>query len=198
MRVGLDLRPVADPDERLARAVEADRLGLWAVLVGDPDGTGAVEAAALATATDHIHLALWLEGKAEHPTTLAEEVAILDHLSRRRALAVVDGPPAVVEAVAHLLAGAIVDGVVLTPPPAQTRATVLPVAEAEPVPLTGDLDRDRATINALRDGGANHCFVTWPGPLTFLARHLATRAADPAFPRIVADLADAIDPPPIG
>lgn len=196
MRLGLDLRPVADPEERRALAVEADRLGLWAVLVGDADGTGAVEAAALATATEHVHLALWLDGRVEHPTTLAEEVAILDHLSRRRALAVVAGPAPVVESVDRLLTGAIVDGIALTPPPAQTRVTVLTEAEAEPVALTGDLERDRATIDELRNAGATHRFVTWPGPLAVLARHLATRAAEPAFPSIVADLADVIDPLP--
>ncbi len=201
MRLGLDLRPIEDPDRRLALAVEADRLGLWSVLVGgspamdERDGATAVEAAALATATEHVHLGLWLDGRLAHPTTLAEEVAVVDQLSRRRALAVVDGPPDVVATVDRLLAGEIVDGVALTPPPAQTRVPVWPAARAEPVPLTGDLARDRTTIDDLRDGGTTHAFVTWPGPLPALARHLATRAAEPAFPQVVADLADVVEPP---
>lgn len=194
MRLGVDLRAVADPDRRHALAVEADARGLWAVVIGGPDGTVAVEAAALAIATEHVHLALWLDGSGDHPTTLAEEVAIVDHLSRRRALAVVDGPPEVVSHVERLLAGHVVDGVALTPPPAQTEVPVWSAQRAEPVALTGDLAEDRRTIDQRRDGGTTHLFVTWPGPLAVLARHLASRAAEPAFPAIVAELAETIDP----
>ncbi len=198
MRLGLDLRAVAEPDRRQALAIEADRLGLWAVLVGSDglDGTAAVEAAALATATEHVHLALWLATASAHPLALAEEVAIVDHLSDRRAMAVVDGGPGVVDRVDRYLAGHVVDGVALTPPPAQTRVPVWSSAEAEPVTLTGELDRDRPTIDRLRDGGATHRFVTWPEsvPLAVLARHLVTRAAAPDFPQVVADLADVVEP----
>jgi hypothetical protein len=177
-------------------AVEADRLGLWAVLLGDADRS-TVEAAALATETVDIHLAVWLDGTDHHPVGLAEEVAVLDHLSQRRALAVVDGPDEVVDTVDRLLAGHLVAGVALTPPPAQTRVPVWRAADLGAIGLTGDLDRDRETIDRLRDGGRAQVFVTWPGPLAVLARHLATRAAEPAFPQIVADLADGIDPPPV-
>lgn len=199
MRLGLDLRPIGDPERRQALAVEADRLGLWAVLLGGSgplDGTAAIEAAALATVTDHAHLALWLTTASAHPLALAEEVAIVDHLSDRRAMAVVDGPPDVVDLVDRYLTGHLVDGVALTPPPAQTRVPVWSGAEAEPVILTGDLERDRPTIDRLRDGGATHRFVTWPEsvPLAILARHLVTRAAAPAFPQVVADLADVVQP----
>ncbi len=175
--------------------MEADRLGLWAVLVGRPGRPAVIEAAALATETEHVHLGVWLDGGTAHPTTLAEEVAILDHLSRRRALAVVDGTAAVVGHVERLLAGEIVDGVALTPPPAQTRVTVWAAADLEPVGLTGDLDRDRVTIDRLRDGGTTHAIVTWPGPLRVLARHLASRAAGPGFPDLVAEMADTVDQP---
>jgi len=199
MRLGLDLRPITDPERRQGLAIEADRLGLWAVLVGGAghlDGTAAVEAAALATVTDHLHLALWLSTNSAHPLALAEEVAIVDHLSDRRAMTVVDGPPEAVDQVDRYLAGHLVDGVALTPPPAQTRVPVWSAADCEPVALTGDPDRDRATIDQLRDGGATHRFVTWPAsvPLAVLARHLVTRAAAPGFPQVVADLADVVQP----
>lgn len=196
MRLGLDLRPIVDPDRRQRLAIEADRLGLWAVLVGGGPGPAAIEAATLATATEHLHLALWLDPATAHPLALAEEVAIVDHLSQRRVLAVVDGPAEVQALVDDYLRGAIVDGVALTPPPAQTRVPVWAAAEAEPVALSGDLDQDRATIDALRDGGATHRFVTWPAEieLPVLARHLLTRAAGPDFPQVVADLADVVEP----
>ena len=195
MRLGLDLRTVDDPDHRRALAVEADRLGLWAVLLGRAaDGPASIEGAGLATETDHLHLGLWLDGSADHPTTLAEEVAIVDHLSRRRALAVIDGPTETVGRIERLLAGEIVDGVALTPPPAQTRVPVWSATEVDTAVLTGDLDADRATIDQRRDAGTTHLFVTWPEPVAVLARHLATRAAEPGFPQITADLADVIEP----
>ena len=192
MRLGLDLRSVPDPEQREALAVEADRLGLWAVLVGGAAGTEVAEAAALATATDHIHLAVLLDGTATHALTLAEEVAVLDHLSARRALALVDGPPSVVEHVDRLLAGRVVDGVALTPPPAQTRVPVWPADELDPIQLTGDLDTDRRLVDDARRQGHTHRFVGPPSSLTVLARHLVPRAAVPDFPQMVADLADTI------
>lgn len=200
MRLGLDVRAIPDRDRRHRLAVDADRLGLWAVLIDGGPGPAAIEAATLATATDHIHLALWLDPTVAHPLALAEEVAIVDHLSQRRALAVIGGADETQAATQGLvddyLRGAIVDGVALTPPPAQTRVPVWSAAEAEPVELTGDLDRDRATVDALRDGGATHRFVTWPEEidLRVLARHLATRAIGPDFPQMVADLADVVEP----
>lgn len=199
MRIGLDLRPVTDPGRRRALAVEADRLGLWAVLIdggSGGDGTAALEAADLATATEHIHLALLLHARSAHPLGLAEELAIVDHLSRRRALGVIDGQEDEVDLVERYLSGQIVDGVALTPPPAQTRVPVWPAAAAEPVTLTGDLETDRAVIDRHRDEGDTHRFVTWPEavPLAVLARHLATRAAAPDFPQVVADLADVVEP----
>jgi len=195
MRLGLDLRAVADHSTRLDLAVKADRLGLWAVLVGGTAGTEVTEATAIAISTDHIHLAVHFDVGPDHPLTVAEEVAVLDHLSQRRALAIVDGSAEVVTHVDRLLAGNIVDGVALAPPPAQTRVPVWPADAIERVDLSGDLESDRQTIDTYRDGGCTHLFVTWPHSLLKLARHLATRAAGPDFPQIVADLADVVDEP---
>lgn len=194
MRLGLDLRGVPDTARRRDLAIEADRLGLWAVLVGGPAGAETVEASALATATAHVHLAVWLDGRAVHPLTLAEEVAVLDHLSARRALAVVDAVPGTVEHVRKLLGGHVIGGVALAPPPAQTALPVWSATETPTATLTGRLDEDRATIDTQRESGCTHLFVAWPGALTVLARHLATRAAGPDFPQLVADLADVVEP----
>ncbi|MGH1492687.1 MAG: hypothetical protein ACRBK7_25390 [Acidimicrobiales bacterium] len=195
MRIGIDLLAVTDPAQRLAAAIEADDLGLWAVLIGGAAGTEAIEAAIIATKTSSIHLAVMLEGGSEHPLTLAEEISVLDHLSQRRALAIIDGEPDGVGHTAKLLAGHIVDGVALSPPPAQTVVPVWAAADVARVDLSGDIERDGRVIDDLRDNGCTHLFVTWPGPLLALARHLMTRAVGPDFPSVVAELADRIDPP---
>ena len=97
MRIGLDLRKSSDPAEREALARQADLLGVWAVLVGGgPSGTEVSEAASIAIATDHVHLAVWVDGSSEHPLTLAEEISILDHLSERRALPVIAAEPQII------------------------------------------------------------------------------------------------------
>jgi len=193
MRLGLDLRnesPTAVAD----RAVEADQLGLWAVLVGGTPGTENLAIAQLATMTDHVHLAVWLNGNLLHPVAMAEEIAINDHLSQRRALAVIDGDESLTEHVRRLLSGHIVNGVSLSPPPAQTAVPVWSPNDFFCVALTGELNIDRATIDNYRDQGHTHLFVSWPGPLRTLARHLVTRAATPNFPQITADHADVIAP----
>lgn len=194
MRIGLDLLAITDPDDRLALAVEADRLGLWAVLIGGRSGTEAIEAAAIAAKTSTVHLAVKLDADAEHPLTLAEDLAVLDHLSERRVLAIVSGDPERVDRLTRLLACNIVDGVALSPPPAQTAVAVWPVADVARTDLSGDIDRDVAVIDDHRDDGCTHLFVTWPGPVPTLARHLVTRAAAPDFPAIVAEMADRIAP----
>ena len=86
-----------------------------------------------------------------------------------------------------LLAGQTVDGVALAPPPAQTAVPVWHPNDVEIVELTGDLAADRLVIDQRRDTGTTHLFVSWPGELATLARHLVTRAAGPAFPQLVAD-----------
>ena len=193
MRLGLDLRNMP-PSAVIDRAIEADQLGLWAVLVGGIQGTENLAIAQLAVMTDHVHLAVWLSGNLLHPVALAEEIAVTDHLSQRRALAVIDGDETATEHVRHLLSGHIVNGVALSPPPAQTAVPVWYANDLSCVLLTGDLDRDRDTIDSYRDQGHTHLFVSWPGPLRRLARHLATRAATANFPQITADHADVIAP----
>lgn len=189
MRVGLDLRGVDGPEERLRLAAEADRLGLWAVLTaGDGPGTEVLDAAELAAATEHIHVIVWLADSSEHPFTLAEEVAVLDHLSARRSGVVVSA--GVADRVRGWLAGSIVDGVALCPPPAQTCVPTWAVGELETAEFSGDLGTDRAATDRFRDGGASHLMVAWPGDLLTLSRHLVTRAVGPDFPQLVADLAD--------
>ena len=125
MRVGLDLRGVADGELRRELAVEADRLGIWATLV---DST--IEAAALAPLTEHVHLAVVVDAGSLHPVAVAEALAVVDHLSRRRALAIVSGPDEAVDRVRRLLSGAVVDGVALAPPPAQTAVPGSPASSA--------------------------------------------------------------------
>lgn len=195
MRIGIDLLTVADPGQRLALAVEADRLGLWAVLIGGKPGTEGIDAATIAVQTSTVHLAVMVDGDTEHPLTLAEEISVLDHLSERRAMAVVNGEPGHLDHMARLLAGHIVDGVALSPPPAQTCVAVWAAADVARVELSGDIGRDAQLVDRYRDEGCTHLFATWPGPLSVLARHLATRAIGPDFPSIVAELADRIDPP---
>lgn len=190
MRLGLDLRALAG-DALVERASEADRLGVWAVLVDSP-----LAAAELATRTDHVHLAVFVDPAAAHPLTLAEELAVLDHLSARRMLAIVDGPPDTpgLDHMRRLLGGHIVDGVALAPPPAQTSIAVWAIDEVPIVALTGDLDADRATVDQLRDRGDAHAFARWPDGVKRFARHLVTRALTPDFPQIVADHAEVIAP----
>lgn len=195
MRIGLDLRTVTDPAERHRLATEADRLGLWAVLVGGEPGTECTTAAALAVDTVDIHLAVVIDGRAEHVLTIAEEIAVLDQLSARRAHPVVDGPADRLERIERLLAGHIVDGVALTPPPAQSQVRVQPLTELVAVELSGDPERDASVIDGHRGGGVTHLFVGWPADsLLPLARHLVTRAAAPDFPAVVAEWADRVDP----
>lgn len=193
MRIGLDLRDTS-PSVAVERAVEADALGLWAVVTSGTPGTESLLAAQLATRTTNLHLAVWFTDEVLHPLALAEEIAIVDHLSERRALAIVEGNDATAEHIRRLLSGHIVDGVALAPPPAQTCVPVWSAVDCASTSLTGDLERDRATIDRYRDGGHAHLFVSWDGSLRTLARHLATRAATPNFPQITADHADVIAP----
>lgn len=193
MRVGLDLRHLSG-DELVTRAVEADQLGLWAVLVDGPHSTGAITAAELAVVTEHVHLAVWLQEGDEHVTTIAEELAVVDHLSSRRAMAIAKGSPEWSSHLRRLLAGEIVDSFAIAPPPAQTAVPVWDATSTSVLSLTGDLALDRTAVDDARDDGTTHVFVQWPGELRALSRHLVSRALTPDFPQIVADHADVIAP----
>ncbi len=184
MRLGIDLRSLS-PSERGTVARQADALGFWAVLVDGSDAL--VEAAGLAVLTEHVVLAVTVDTAAEHPFTLAEEIAVLDHLSRCRALVLGEGPE--VARLRAWLAGEIIEGTALTPPPAQTAVTVWDAGAVTVIELTGDVPADRALIDHHRDAGVTHAFVG-AGALLPLARHLATRASVATFPQLVADLAD--------
>ena len=193
MRIGLDLRKSSDPAEREALARKADTLGVWAVLVGGgPSGTEVSEAASIAISTNNVHLAVWVDGSSEHPLTLAEEISILDHLSDRRALPVIAAEPQIITRVQQFLDGSSVDGFHLVPPPAQTIVPVWDASEVTVIELTGDLVKDRVTIDAERDSGTTHLFVSWPGNIETMVRHLSTRALVNDFPQLVADLADSL------
>ena len=204
MRIGLDLRS-SDPSDCVAAAIEADRLGLWAVLITAARGAESALAAEIAVATDHVHIAVQFDATNTHPLALAEEVAILDHLSARRAIAVVAGASAQhFDHARRLLGGEVVDNVALTPPPAQTTVSTWQADSLPTLALPDSMDgansmaEAQSAIDAQRDQGVTHLFVTWSGSVAMLARHLQTRALTPDFPDIVADYADSIAPLPPG
>ena len=86
MRLLLDLRHITDHIERQRLAIEADTHGVWGVVVTGPPGAETVEASAIAIATHHVTIVVDIDGEAAHPTTIAEEVAVLDQLSQRRTM----------------------------------------------------------------------------------------------------------------
>lgn len=141
MRLGL----VAPAGAEIAWAVAAERHGLFAVEVGGERGTECTTAAAVATATSAIRLVVRLRVGADHPVTLAEEIAVVDNLSNGRVIVLADvtglDPAAAQEdldVVRRALGGRPIrhrgarwtipaglpehdapDGVMVTPPPAQ-------------------------------------------------------------------------------
>jgi alkanesulfonate monooxygenase SsuD/methylene tetrahydromethanopterin reductase-like flavin-dependent oxidoreductase (luciferase family) len=72
----------------LAAAAEAH--GLAAVLVDAPAGVEALAGSVAATATAAVRLAVVVHLDAEHPVTLAEELAVLDNVAGGRVIAVAD------------------------------------------------------------------------------------------------------------
>jgi hypothetical protein len=81
---GADLAAVAE------RAAAAEAHGLAAVLVEAPAGVEALAASVAATATAAVRLAVVVRLDAEHPVTLAEEIAVVDNVSGGRVVAVAD------------------------------------------------------------------------------------------------------------
>lgn len=194
MRLVLDLRKVSSHSERRRLANEADQHGIWGIVVTGPPGAECVEAAAIATVTSNLSVIVDVDGDAAHPTTLAEEVAVLDQISRRRAALIFRGETTTKLAVAALLSGLSSNGVILSPPPAQTAVPVFAPEDMPEVDLEGDLQNNAAIIDQYRDASTPFLVVSWNGPIKELARHLVGRAASPDFPQMVADLADEIDP----
>ncbi len=72
------------------RAADAEAHGLAAVLIDAPAGVEALAGSVAATATAAVRLAVVLHLDAEHPVTLAEEVAVLDNVAGGRVVAVAD------------------------------------------------------------------------------------------------------------
>ena len=124
MRLVLDLRKVSSHSERRRLANEADQHGIWGIVVTGPPGAECVEAAAIATVTSNLSVIVDVDGDAAHPTTLAEEVAVLDQISRRRAALIFRGETTTKLSVVALLSGLPSNGVILSPPPAQTAVPV--------------------------------------------------------------------------
>lgn len=202
MRIGL----VLDGTDRaeLERARQADDLGLWAVAVTGPAGTEAIRAARVAEATEVVRVVVSVDVAAEHPFTVAEEIAVLDDLAGGRVAVMAQGAD---DRFRTALAGRVVNGVLVSPPPVQTEVPVWERVARGPgelsgraasapgrVDLTGDLEADRATVDLGRNEGCTHLLVVWPGDVRVLARHLVTRAASADFPEIVATMADEILP----
>jgi alkanesulfonate monooxygenase SsuD/methylene tetrahydromethanopterin reductase-like flavin-dependent oxidoreductase (luciferase family) len=73
-----------------ARAAEVEAHGLAAVLVDAPAGVEALAASVAATATASVRLAVVVHLDAEHPVTLAEEMAVLDNVAGGRVVVVAD------------------------------------------------------------------------------------------------------------
>ena len=194
MRLVLDLRKVSSHSERRRLANEADQHGIWGIVVTGPPGAECVEAAAIAAVTSNLSIIVDVDGDAAHPTTLAEEVAVLDQISRRRAALIFRGQTTTKLSVVALLSGLSSNGVILSPPPAQTSVPVFAPEDMPEVDLEGDLQNSAAIIDQYRDANTPFLIVSWDRPIKELARHLVGRAASPDFPQMVADLADEIDP----
>ncbi len=194
MRLVLDLRKVSSHSERRRLANEADQHGIWGIVVTGPPGAECVEAAAIAAVTSNLSIIVDVDGDAAHPTTLAEEVAVLDQISRRRAALIFRGATTTKRSVAALLSGLPSNGVILSPPPAQTSVPVFAPEDMPEADLEGDLQNSAAIIDQYRDANTPFLIVSWDRPIKELARHLVGRAASPDFPQMVADLADEIDP----
>ena len=88
MRLLLDLREIRDPEKRRRLAAEADENGIWGVVVTGPRGGESVEASVIATATTNITIAVDVDIDGVHSTTVAEEISVLDQISRRRTMVI--------------------------------------------------------------------------------------------------------------
>lgn len=147
MRIGL----VVGDDAALA--IEAERFGLFGVLVtGDAPGAEIVLAAEVAARTATVRVVVRVPLGAEHPLTLAEELAVLDNLAAGRLVVLVDPAGLDREAFAEDLGllrrcwtprplthdgprWRIPDPVMVTPHPAQITVPVWVTGPAEGLPV---------------------------------------------------------------
>lgn len=181
----------------LDRAVQADRAGLWAVALPHAGGAEIIDAATLAATTEHVAIVVGVDVDAEHPVSVAEEIAVVDQLSRGRVVVWLDSPDtARADTLKHALAGRAVNGMLIAPPPRQTRVPVLPddTLTVAWETLRGDPGTDAAVVDRHLAAGTTHLLVDWPGDMRVLARHLASRAAMVDFPPIMAGAADELAP----
>ena len=209
MRIGLTLNDQLDGEALVSAAVEAERLGLWAVEVSGPPGAEAIRAGRLCAATERIRLVVGFQLGAEHPFTVAEEISVLDNLSAGRIGVIAHGgTEEELGTMAEALAGRPVNRSLLTPPPVQTSIETwtriakkpedLSVTRGQRSPgravLSGDLSIDRVAVDQWMAAGCTHLLVEWPGETRQLARHLLTRAAMVDYPDIVSTMADQLAP----
>jgi alkanesulfonate monooxygenase SsuD/methylene tetrahydromethanopterin reductase-like flavin-dependent oxidoreductase (luciferase family) len=80
VRLGVTLPPGVEAE----MAVAAESLGVPFVHVDAPAGTEAAIAAAVAVATTTVRILVGVDVGAEHPVTLAEEIAVVDNVSNGR------------------------------------------------------------------------------------------------------------------
>ena len=194
MRLLLDLRHITDHVERQRIAVQADTHGIWGVVVTGPPGAETVEASAIATATEHVIIVVDIDGEAAHPTTIAEEVAVLDQLSQRRTMIILRAGNETRNTVTTLLQGLPSDGVILSPPPAQAAVVVYAPEDIPNIEIPQELEQLTEVIDQYRDANEQFLVVATNRPVKELARHAIGRAASADFPQMVADMADQIDP----
>jgi hypothetical protein len=91
VRLGAVVRAAPDDLAGVAsRAAAAEAHGLAAVLIDAPPGVEALAASVAATATAAVRLAVVVHLDAEHPVTLAEEIAVLDNVAGGRVVAIAD------------------------------------------------------------------------------------------------------------
>ena len=194
MRLLLDLRNVSERAQREQLAREAEEHGIWGVVVTGPQGAECVEASAIATATRHVIIVVDVDGNDVHPTTLAEEISVLDQITKRRTMVIFRGPSTSKTSIAALLSGLPVDGVILSPPPAQASIPVHSPVDIPETNLSEDLTQLAAIVDQYRDSQTAFLIVSWERSVKELARHALGRAASTDFPQMVADMADQIDP----
>jgi len=194
MRLLLDLRHITDHVERQHLAVQADTYGIWGVVVTGPPGVETVEASAIATATDHVTIVVDIDGEAAHPTTIAEEVAVLDQLSQRRTMIILRAGNEKRNTVTTLLKGLPSEGVILSPPPAQASVVVHAPEDVQQIEMPEEPEKLAELIDQHRDANEQFLVVATHRSVKELARHAIGRAASINFPQMVADMADQIDP----